>query len=186
MISNTRCGWYVAALAIGCWLLARADARHRADPARQADEVLLRQLGRDMAQARSLSAQAGEHGGNDELQAAAERWREALAPAGGWHPFVRNRNATADGQWQLPSQADGEAFDASAAQRMQEWLCLAREHAQGLLGSTRPRLCRQAADAIAIIDASACDLDLCQCAEALADASPSMRRWPLATGTFPY
>ncbi len=181
MSAMSRTRWsMLAAVAGACGLAAFLAARRRDDPARMADEVLLAQLGREMAGATALANAVAGHAASAELRAAAQRWLDALARRGSWQPFLAvQAQAEVAGQHQTLLRAQGEdAFDARAAQAMQEWLDLAREHLQALLVSPRGPLRRRAAVAIATADASACDLDFYQRADELLAAMPASRRWP--------
>lgn len=173
MSVRSRFGWYaLAALAGGGWLGARMAIRHHDDPARLADEVLLRQLAHEMAGALALATAVAERSGNHELTAAAQRWLQALAVGGSWHAFLAPACRSGPGDlWPELSRADDDSFDARAAQAMQDWLEGAREHLQALLDASRPALRRRAAAAIAVVDASARDLDLYPCADERADGA---------------
>ncbi|MGX9720005.1 hypothetical protein [Stenotrophomonas acidaminiphila] len=179
-MSTTNRTWrYLLVGAAGACAAALLAARRRNDPGRMADDVLLAQLAREMAAAAALADTIAGHAASDELRAAAQRWLDALARGGSWHPFLAAQAPDEPRQFLLHAQ-DDEAFDARAAQAMQEWLELAREHLQALRVSSRRLLRRRAAAAIATVDASACDLDFYQRADELLAAMPASRRWPPA------
>ncbi|MBP3983396.1 hypothetical protein J5837_03080 [Pseudoxanthomonas helianthi] len=164
--------WGLSALAIA-WVVRTLVEQRRADNA--AGLARMVRMAGHLAAARALAEVVEQRASDEELRAAAERWQSALAPGGAWDELAEILPAHADLPYASMRSVEGlpsPNFDRRAAGEMRQWLETAHGLCNGLALSNSAQIRRRAHRAIALLEASACDIDLYGQRERLA-AAPS-------------